>query len=218
MSTEGRSQVKRSKLSSQMNGDEHESSPSDDSVGGVYTPEPRPVDPSPPLDDSACSSEKDEKKKLGKLSKFRIRKGTRKTLKERGVKYLFPIQYLTFDPVYDGNDVIGQARTGTGKTLSFVLPLLERLVAESSEGELRKSRGRPPVVLVMAPTRELANQVYSELKALSGDDVSSVCIYGGSAYEPQESAIARGLDVVVGTPGRILDHMNRGTLDLSKLR
>ena len=70
----------------------------------------------------------------------------------------------------------------------------------------------------MAPTRELANQVYSEVKALSGEDVSSVCIYGGSAYEPQESAIARGLNVVVGTPGRILDHMNKGTLDLTKLK
>ena len=118
---------------------------------------------------------------------------------------------MTFDPVYDGKDVIGQARTGTGKTLSFVFPLLERLAGEQgSEGGLRKLRGRPPVVLVMAPTRELANQVYG--------DISSFCIYGGSAYEPQESAIARGLDVVVGTPGRILDHINRGTLDLTKLK
>jgi ATP-dependent RNA helicase DDX21 len=165
-----------------------------------------------------CTSNKDEQKKLGKLSKFRIRKETRKLLKEQGVKYLFPIQYMTFDPVYDGKDVIGQARTGTGKTLSFVLPLLERLVAEGSEGGLRKPRGRPPVVLVMAPTRELANQVYGELKALSDDDISSFCIYGGAGYEPQESAIARGLDVVVGTPGRILDHINRGTLDLTKLK
>ena len=188
-------------------------------MGGEYTPEPHPVDPSsPPPDDSACISKKDEQKKLGKLSKFRIRKETRKLLKERGVKYLFPIQYMTFDPVYDGKDVIGQARTGTGKTLSFVLPLLERLVTKVSEGELIKSKRRPPVVLVMAPTRELANQVYGELKALSGDDISSFCIYGGSSYEAQESAIARGLDVVVGTPGRILDHIGRGTLDLSKIK
>ena len=201
-----------------MNKDQHEATPSDDSVGEVYTPEPCPVDHSPLLDDGTCTSKKDEQKKLGKLSKFHIRKETRKVLKERGVKYLFPIQYMTFDPVYDGKDVIGQARTGTGKTLSFVLPLLEQLVTKGSEEGLRKLKGRPPVILVMAPTRELANQVYGELKALSGDDISSVCIYGGSAYEPQESAIARGLDVVVGTPGRILDHMNRGTLDLTKLK
>ena len=97
-----------------------------------------------------------EHKKLGKLSKFRISKTTRKKLKERGIKYLFPIQYQTFDHVYDGRDVIGQARTGTGKTLSFVLPLLERMLAE---GVVRSEWGRPPTVLVLAPTRELANQV-----------------------------------------------------------
>ena len=188
-------------------------------MGGVSTPQPCSQDLSPPLEDSPSS--KDEQKKLGKLSKFRIRKEIKKLLKERGVKYLFPIQYMTFDPVYDVKDVIGQARTGTRKTLSFVLPLLEQLVAEDEDegkGRLRKIKGRPPVILVMAPTRELANQVYSEVKALSGEDVSSFCIYGGSAYEPQELAIARGLDVIVGTPGRILDHMNKGTLDLTKLK
>ena len=205
--------MKRSRLSDLVNEDQHESTPSEDSVGGDSTPEPRPQEPSPPLDDDDSASKED--KKLGKLSKYRIRKETKKLLKERGVKYLFPIQYMTFDHIYDGKDVIGQARTGTGKTLSFVLPLLERLVAE---GGLRKSRGRPPVVLVMAPTRELANQVHSEVKALFSEDLSSFCIYGRSPYEPQESAITRGLDVLVGTPGRILDHMGRGTLDLSQLK
>ena len=196
-----------------MDEDQRESTPSglsEDSLG-VSTPEPLPQDLSPPPLDPA----ENEEKKFGKLSKFRISKQTRKLLKERGVKHLFPIQYLTFDHVYDGKDLIGQARTGTGKTLSFVLPLLEKL---TTEGELRKSRGRPPTVLVMAPTRELANQVHSEVKALAGDTLSSFCIYGGSPYEPQESAIARGLDVLVGTPGRILDHMGRGALDLSQLK
>ena len=105
-------------------------------MGGVSTPELCSQDLSPHLNDS-----KDEQKKLGKLSKFRIRKETRKLLKERGIKYLFPIQYMTFDPVYDGKDVIG-----TGKTLSFVLPLLEQLVAEDEDeakGRLRKIKGRP---------------------------------------------------------------------------
>ena len=207
---EGRTKTKRSKLSTC---NDQESTPSDDSVVDS-TPEPRPqeVSPSPvPSEDIAI----EEEKKLGKLSKFRVRKETRKVLKERGVKYLFPIQYTTFDHVYDGKDLIGQARTGTGKTLSFVLPLLEKLTAE---GEVRKARGRPPVVLVMAPTRELANQVHGEVKAIAGDNLSSFCIYGGSPYEPQQSAITRGLDVLVGTPGRILDHMSRGTLDLTQLK
>ena len=205
--------MKRSRLSDLVNEDQHESTPSEDSVGGDSTPEPRPQEPSLPVDNDDSASK--EEKKLGKLSKFRIRKETKKLLKERGVKYLFPIQYMTFDHIYDDKDVIGQARTGTGKTLSFVLPLLERLVAE---GGLRKSRGRPPVVLVMAPTRELANQVHSEVQALFSEDLSSFCIYGGSPYEPQESAITRGLDVLVGTPGRILDHKGRGTLNLSQLK
>ena len=161
------------------------------------------------------SSVDTEHKKLGKLSKFRIEKATKRLLKTRGVKYLFPIQYTTFDPVYDGKDVIGQARTGTGKTLSFVLPLIEKLKAKDS---LSKEYGRPPAVLVMAPTRELANQVYSEVNALAPEGMTSHCIYGGAMYGPQENAIRRGLDLLVGTPGRILDHIGRGTLDLRYLR
>lgn len=157
----------------------------------------------------------DEHKKLGKLSKFRIDKSTRKVLKGRGVKFLFPIQYLSFDHVYDGKDVIGQARTGTGKTLSFVLPLIEKLRAK---GSLSKLRGRPPTVLVMAPTRELANQVHDQVTALAPEGMTSYCIYGGAAYDPQENAIRRGLDILVGTPGRILDYVGRGTLNLSQLK
>ena len=160
-------------------------------------------------------SPKEEWKKQGKLSKYRIQRDTRKILKERGVKFLFPIQYQTFDHVYDGKDLIGQARTGTGKTLSFVLPLIEKLRAEES---LSRLRGRPPTVLVMAPTRELANQVYNEVRALAPEGMTSHCIYGGAPYDPQESAIRRGLDILVGTPGRILDHMGRGSLNLSQLR
>ena len=214
-SGEDRPKVKRSKLSKVDS--QHESTPPTSSEDGqaVSTPEPRPPDVPSPVDLSPDEDVHKEDKKRGKLSKFRIRKETRKVLKERGVTYLFPIQYTTFDHVYDGKDLIGQARTGTGKTLSFVLPLIEMLAAEE---EVRKSKGRPPVVLVMAPTRELANQVHSEVKALAGDDLSSCCIYGGAPYEPQESAILRGLDVLVGTPGRILDHMGRGTLDLSQLK
>ena len=165
--------------------------------------------------DSVDSNPKDEETKLGKFSKFRISKLTRKTLKERGIKFLFPIQYLTFDHVYDGKDVIGQARTGTGKTLSFALPLLEKLAAE---GAFRNSPCRPPLILVMAPTRELSKQVHSEFKALACEDLASYCIYGGTPYEPQENAIRRGIDILVGTPGRILDQMNRGALNLSQLR
>ncbi len=109
-----------------------------------------------PLDNDSLPDPNQEHKKAGKLSKFRIAKITRQKLKERKIRFLFPIQYQTFDHVYNGCDLIGQARTGTGKTLAFALPLLEKL---SAVGGLSNQRGRPPTVLTMAPTRELANQV-----------------------------------------------------------
>ena len=149
----------------------------------------------------------------GKLKNFRICKKTRKALKERGIKYLFPIQAKTFDLIYEGKDVIGKARTGTGKTLAFALPVMELL----QKHEISGKRGRAPVVLVMVPTRELAKQVSDEFEALK-TDLGVYCIYGGTPYAPQESAIRSGLDVLIGTPGRILDHMQRGILDLSKLK
>lgn len=171
--------------------------------------------PTESVDDSQPDAVAKEHKKLGKLSKFRISKVTKTKLKERGIKFLFPIQYHTFDYVYDGKDVIGQARTGTGKTLSFVLPLLERIDAEKL---VKPDRGRPPFVLVMAPTRELANQVYRVVVTLTPHEVSSHCVYGGTPYAPQEQAFRSGLDFLVGTPGRILDHMRRGLLNLDHLR
>uniref|UniRef100_A0A1X7TXN0 Helicase ATP-binding domain-containing protein n=1 Tax=Amphimedon queenslandica TaxID=400682 RepID=A0A1X7TXN0_AMPQE len=149
------------------------------------------------------------------FKKYRISKVSRKTLKSRGITHLFPIQYKTFDPIYDKKDVIGQARTGTGKTLSFVLPLVERLLKTGSVDV--SARGRSPCVLVMAPTRELANQVNTEFESLS-QSLSVFCIYGGVPYWPQESALRKGIDILVGTPGRILDHAQRGNLYLGQLK
>ncbi|OWF45620.1 nucleolar RNA helicase 2-like [Mizuhopecten yessoensis] len=152
-----------------------------------------------------------QEQKDGAFSNFRISPGTVTKLKAKGINYLFPIQSQTFNYVYDGEDVIAQARTGTGKTLSFALPLVERL----QENHTNK-RGRPPKVLVMAPTRELAKQVCNDFESV-GDKISTFCIYGGTPYYPQENAIRSGLDVLVGTPGRILDHVEKGNLDFSTL-
>jgi ATP-dependent RNA helicase DDX21 len=112
----------------------------------------------------------------------------------------------------EGADLIGRARTGCGKTLAFVLPVVETL---QSQPEVR---GAPPKVLVLAPTRELAKQVAEEFEATSPDSFRTVCIYGGAPYRPQEEALRRGVQVVVGTPGRVLDHIERGTLRLHGLR
>jgi superfamily II DNA/RNA helicase len=87
----------------------------------------------------------------------------------------------------------------------------------SAENAIRSASGRPPCTLVMAPTRELAIQVSEQFKMLAPCGVQVYCIYGGARYEPQESAMKRGIDILVGTPGRILDHMNRGNLNLTSL-
>ncbi|KAF5895641.1 nucleolar RNA helicase 2 isoform X2, partial [Clarias magur] len=166
-------------------------------------------------DDSNSESEKDvetPEQREGAFSNFKISPETIKLLQARGVTYLFDIQVKTFNSVYDGKDVIGQARTGTGKTFSFAIPLVERL-----QGGDDKRRGRAPKVLVLAPTRELAIQVSKDFKDIT-KKLSVHCFYGGSSYNPQVEAIRNGIDVLVGTPGRIKDHLQNNKLDLSQLK
>jgi len=109
----------------------------------------------------------------------------------------------------DEYDVIGQARTGTGKTAAFAIPILEQL-----DMEVRKPK---PQALILAPTRELAVQVENEFRRLAPDDVKSVCLYGGKPIRGQINRLNEGCHVVVGTPGRVIDHLNRGTLNIDQL-
>ncbi len=129
---------------------------------------------------------------------------------EVGYETPSPIQAATIPALMAGRDVLGQAQTGTGKTAAFALPLLSRL-------DLSKTK---PQVLVLAPTRELAIQVAEAFQRyankLPGFHV--LPIYGGQSYYPQLQALKRGVHVVVGTPGRVIDHLDRGTLDLSELK
>ncbi|MDY6055604.1 DEAD/DEAH box helicase [Micrococcus sp.] len=127
-----------------------------------------------------------------------------------------PIQEATIPLLLDGRDVVGLAQTGTGKTGAFALPALSRL-AETSDVT---GRADAPQILALAPTRELALQVAEAFDAYAKhlDDVSVVAIYGGAPYGPQLSALRRGAQVVVGTPGRVIDHLERGNLDLSQLQ
>ncbi|XP_026880775.2 nucleolar RNA helicase 2 isoform X1 [Electrophorus electricus] len=174
------------------------------------------VTPAQSSDDSSSDGEKETEtpeQKEGAFSNFRISQDTIKLLQARGVTYLFDIQVKTFDSVYDGKDVIGQARTGTGKTFSFAIPLVEKLQSSSVD----RNRGRAPKVLVLAPTRELAIQVTKDFKDIT-KKLSVVCFYGGSSYNPQVDAIRNGIDVLVGTPGRIKDHLQNNKLDLSQLK
>ena len=127
-------------------------------------------------------------------------------LADRGIRTAFPIQALALPIGLGGSDIIGQARTGTGKTLAFGIPLLQRLTRA----------GRTPRALVIVPTRELAIQVAEDLR-IAGARLGTrvLTVYGGRAYEPQIESLQAGVDVVVGTPGRLLDLARQRHLDLS---
>ncbi|MCU6434251.1 DEAD/DEAH box helicase [Undibacterium sp. Jales W-56] len=133
-----------------------------------------------------------------------------RALKEVGYELPSPIQAATIPPLLANRDVLGQAQTGTGKTAAFALPILSRI-------DIRQTT---PQALVLAPTRELAIQVAEAFQryATHIPGFHVLPIYGGQSYGPQLSALRRGVHVVVGTPGRVIDHLDKGSLDLSKLK
>ena len=128
-------------------------------------------------------------------------------LQEVGYESPSPIQAQTIPHLLDGDDVVGQAQTGTGKTAAFALPILSKIDVGH--------RGIQALVLV--PTRELAIQVAEAFQRYASQmrGFHVVPIYGGQSYTPQLASLKRGVHVVVGTPGRVMDHLKRGTLDLS---
>jgi superfamily II DNA/RNA helicase len=140
-------------------------------------------------------------------------------LERSGISTPFPIQEMTLSVALMGTDLIGQARTGTGKTLAFGIPVLQRTVAPHDRDYEDLAAPDKPQALVVAPTRELALQVSNDL-ALAGADRGSrvLTVYGGVGYEPQLDALRSGVDVVVGTPGRLLDLVNRRALDLAHVK
>ena len=150
---------------------------------------------------------------------FDIRPETVAALAERGIVNPFPIQAMTLPVALARHDIIGQAKTGTGKTLGFGIPLLEHVVAPGEPGYDELAAPGKPQALVVVPTRELAVQVAGDLAmAAAGRRVRIVQVYGGRAYEPQVEALSRGSEVVVGTPGRMIDLLNQRALILSFAR
>lgn len=140
-------------------------------------------------------------------------------LASQGLVHPTEIQHTTFPDLFQGRDLIGRSHTGTGKTIAFALPLLERLNALIKADKTGSDRGRKIGMVVLAPTRELAKQVSSAMEPFANAMRLSVsCFYGGSPYAAQERDIRRGIDVLVGTPGRIIDHIERGNLDLSGVK
>ena len=132
-----------------------------------------------------------------------------RALEEQGYTEPFPIQCEAIPAGLEGRDVVGSAQTGTGKTAAFLLPILQRL-AGGKRGTLR--------ALILAPTRELAEQVLNSARDYGRHlDLRSIAVYGGVRMEPQTRALKEGVDIVVATPGRLLDHMGRGHVDTSRI-
>src|SRR4051812_30464491 len=140
-------------------------------------------------------------------------------LERVGITTPFPIQEMTLSVALMGTDLIGQARTGTGKTLAFGIPVLQRTVAPHDPDFHELAAPDKPQALVVAPTRELALQVSNDMSVASADRGTRVLtVYGGVGYDTQLDTLKKGVDVVVGTPGRLLDLVNRRALDLGHVK
>jgi ATP-dependent RNA helicase DeaD len=152
-----------------------------------------------------------EKTYTGGFSTMGLSQLSMDALADAGYEEPSPIQAGLIPRALAGVDVLGQARTGTGKTASFVLPILEKIDPHHAHA--------PPQAIVLVPTRELAVQVKDEFEKLaSGRKASILAVYGGKPIRQQVERLKRGVDVVVGTPGRVLDHLARGTLQLHALK
>ena len=144
------------------------------------------------------------------FDRFGLREEVLKSIKKLGFEMPSPIQEKSIQPLLEGRDVLGQAQTGTGKTAAFALPLLSKINVETRDTQ----------VLIIAPTRELALQVAEACQSFAKylQKFSVLPIYGGASYDVQLKALKRGAQLVVGTPGRVMDLIKRGALVLDKLK
>ena len=160
-----------------------------------------------------------EPEPVSSFSDFPIHQDIVDALAEHKITSPFPIQAMTLPVALGGHDIIGQAKTGTGKTLGFGIPILNRVTSPKDDGFATMPFAGKPQALAVAPTRELAVQVAGDLeRAGKKRGVRVLTVYGGRAYEPQVEALQRGVEVVVGTPGRLIDLAKQGHLDLGHAR
>ncbi len=160
---------------------------------------------------------KDKKKtKMMNFSELGLCEQLLKAVEEQGYEYPMPIQEQVIPHLLqNGGDLIALAQTGTGKTAAYGLPLLQRLFGAPE----RPARGRKPLALILSPTRELCLQITDDLQGFASHmpDISILAVYGGANIEPQIRALKSGVDIVVATPGRVLDLMKRGAADMSEV-
>ncbi len=145
-----------------------------------------------------------------KFNDLKISKPILQAIAQMGFEIATPIQAQAIPPLYEGRDVVGQAMTGTGKTVAFAIPAIEAI-----DPQLKK-----PQVIILCPTRELATQVAVEIGKLSRftEGIHELPIYGGQPIERQIRSLKKGPQVIIGTPGRILDHLRRRTLKLDAIK
>ncbi len=151
----------------------------------------------------------------GDFAKFpEITPQTIKNLNEKGIEKLFPVQYTTFYNVYNEEDLIVRDLTGSGKTLGFSLPLVERLREQKLFGTGHVQ------AIILAPTRELALQISRTLVDLRHyeKEFNVITVYGGTSISEQVYQLRRGVDIFVGTTGRVLDHITRGNLKFAQVK
>lgn len=147
------------------------------------------------------------------IQDFALSSITKQYLLKAGFDTLFPVQVKSFDTMTSGRDLMGRSKTGSGKTLAFALPIIERI----RNHRISTNSGKPtPQALVLLPTRELSSQVAAEFQKIA-PDLKIVNMVGGVSYDVQRNALRRGVDVLVCTPGRLMDTMDQGVLDLSQV-
>ena len=186
----------------------------------VVTPDDSPADDiADDLVDDSTTAPAAEPQPEPTFADFGVHPDIVDALAAHGIVHPFPIQAMTLPVALGGHDIIGQAKTGTGKTLGFGVPILQRVISPVDEGFDAMARPGKPQALAVAPTRELAVQVATDLeRAGARRGIRVLTVYGGRAYEPQIDALKRGVEVVVGTPGRLIDLAKQGHLDLSQAK
>jgi ATP-dependent RNA helicase RhlE len=159
------------------------------------------------------------------FEQFKIDESLKRAVHRLGYEAPTPIQAQAIPPALEGQDVLGIARTGTGKTAAFILPSLQRLMAGAEPGQAGVARGRTPErkrslrMVVLAPTRELAMQITEDTRQLAQyTDVRVCAVYGGAPLGRQSEQLRKGVDMVVATPGRLMDHMDRGNVRFDALQ
>jgi ATP-dependent RNA helicase RhlB len=150
-----------------------------------------------------------------KFSDFALHESLLQGLNEAGFEFCTPIQAETLPHALVGKDVAGQAQTGTGKTMAFLLAAYQRLLAKEPDAERKKNQ---PRVLILAPTRELAIQIEKDASVIGGHTGLKLgLVYGGTGYDTQRKMLENGVDILVGTPGRLIDYFKQGLYKLDRL-